>query len=195
MATVVTPTPSSPPEPEESVVVPRPDLYEIVGDEIVEKMLGALEASVLTFLFKPLAPHVWANRLGEIHPEMMFDLRPAVDRSRRPDLAFVSAARWPIDRLAPHEEAWRLVPDLAIEIVSRSNSAAEIAAKLTEYLDAGVTAVWIVYPTESQIHTYHASDPSRFRVLRRTDVLEQPDLLPGFRLPLADLFREPPASA
>jgi Uma2 family endonuclease len=194
MATVLTPTPPSPPEPEETVVVPRPDLYEVIGTEIVEKTMGAFEASLLSVLIELLGSHVWVNRLGRLHPELLFDLRPTVDRSRRPDLAYVSAARWPLDRLAPRGEAWRLVPDLAIEVVSPSNSASEVAEKVREYRKVGVTAVWVIYPELSQVYIFSGADPTSFRVLERHDVLEQPDLLPGFRLPLADLFLEEPAA-
>ncbi len=113
-------------------------LYEVVGDQMVEKPpMGAYETGLANLLIRLMGPHVWANRLGELYMEMLFSLRPAVARDRRPDVAFVSAQRWPVGRLAPRGESWALVPDLAIEVISPSNSATGMLAKVREYLKAG----------------------------------------------------------
>jgi Uma2 family endonuclease len=105
---------------------------------------------------------------------------------RRPDVSFVSAVR----RLPPQTDAWAIVPDLAIEVINPTNRASHTLQKLNEYLLAGVQRVWIVYPREAEIHVYDASEPGHSRRLMRGDTLEAESQIPGFRLPLAELFPE-----
>ena len=69
---------------------------------------------------------------------MIFDLRPAVDRERRPDVAFVSFEHSARDRRIPQTRSWAVTPDLAVEIISLSNTADEVAEKLEEYFKVGV---------------------------------------------------------
>src|SRR4051794_41172881 len=88
-------------------------LYEGVGTTIVEKPpIGAFEAGFACWLFELMGPIVRASGLGQLVMEVLFDLRPAVDRERRPDLAFVSARSCPLSRRPPRRSAWRLVPEL-----------------------------------------------------------------------------------
>ena len=94
---------------------------------------------------------------------MLFRIDQATELQLRPDLAFVSHARWPRDRPAPREAAWDVVPDLAVEVVSPSNSANEVIDKLHEYFQAGVQRVWVVYPKTSEVYVYEA--PQRVRIL------------------------------
>jgi Uma2 family endonuclease len=107
------------------------------------------------------------------------------DTVRGPDVCFYRQARW------PREQVGRVLPpvppDLAVEVVSRGNSAAKILAKVSEYLAVGVPAVWVVYPKgrKVQIHRPHDDGPV---VLSEVDVLEDLPELPGFRRPVADLF-------
>jgi Uma2 family endonuclease len=110
------------------------------------------------------------------------------DLQRRPDVAFVSAERWPIGRRIPDDAAWDVVPDLAIEVVSPTNTAAEVLARVREYFQAGVRRVWVVYPNERLIYTYQS--PTSVRVLQAGDDLDGDPLLPGFRLPLTTLFED-----
>src|SRR3954463_11288756 len=65
-------------------------------------------------------------------------------------------------------------------------SASGVLIKLSEYFRYGVREVWVVYPLEEQIYVYRS--PASVRVLTRSDLLESPDFLPGFQLPLEQLF-------
>src|SRR5207244_2037726 len=103
------------------------------------------------------------------------------------DVAFVSDERWPRARRVPDDAAWDVVPDLAIEVVSPSNIANEVVAKVGEYFRAGVQRVWVVYPKQPLVYVYE-SPTAAIRVLRVGDELDGAPLLPGFRLPLATLF-------
>ena len=162
--------------------------YEVVDGRIVEKPMGAYECWFAAVLVEVLAPFAKANRLGRVLPEMIFDLRPHVNRERRPDVAFVSYERWARDRRVPRARSWAVIPDLAVEVVSRTNTADEVTDKLEEYFKVGVRQVWVIYPNHAKIYVY--TSISSVRILTRTDELDGGDVLPGFRLTLRDLFDE-----
>ena len=81
------------------------------------------------------------------------------------------------------------MPELAVEVVSPTNTADEIAEKLEEYFQVGVQRVWVVYPRQSKVYVY--TSPAEVRVLVLGNELDGGDLLPGFRLPLTSLFEQP----
>ena len=83
-----------------------------------------------------------------------------------------------------------MVPDLAIEVISESNSAYEVQKKIHEYFDAGVSRVWVVYPEDAEIYVY--ASPTQIQVLEIGQELDGGELLPGFRLPVAALFEDDP---
>jgi Uma2 family endonuclease len=116
---------------------------------------------------------------------MLFDL-VALNRRRRPDVAVVSYKRWPRTRRVPSTEAWEVTPDLAVEVVSRTNTAAEATKKLKEYFRAGVRVVWVIFPDPGEVHVY--TSPKTVQILDRSDMLRGEPVLPGFRLAVSDLF-------
>jgi Uma2 family endonuclease len=74
---------------------------------------------------------------------------------------------------------------LAIEVVSESESALELRQKIEEYLDAGTKAVWAFYPTVRVIAVY---DQTGVKELRADQILEAPDILPGFQAKVNEFF-------
>lgn len=166
-------------------------LYEVVDGQRVElPPMGVFEADLASQILLPLGMYAKTKGLGRAVCEVLFLLSAAVGLQRRPDVAFVSYQRWPRNRRVPGAEAWDVVPDLAVEVVSRSNSALEILAKIREYFQGGCLRIWLVYPLEEQVYVYES--PTQVRILSRQDALEGDDFLPGFRLPLAELFEEEP---
>lgn len=162
-------------------------LYEVVDGRVVEKPpMGSYESELASILQEILGPFARSRGLGRVLTEMIFDLRPAVDRQRRPDVAFVSASSCPLHLRAPKVAAWAVVPELAVEIVSPTNPATEILAKVEEYFLAGSRAVWVVYPELAKLYAYDS--PTSVRVLAPGDDLDGGAILPGFRVPVADLF-------
>lgn len=108
------------------------------------------------------------------------------DTVRGADVCFYSQVRWPRaelgNRLPP------VVPDLVVEVYSPSDRPSQTRAKVNEYLDAGVMLVWVVYPERRTVTIYRPEDPIP-TTLGESDVLEDLPELPGFRCPVADLFR------
>ena len=147
---------TSPPVNQGVVQTPDEDvLYEVVDDQVVELApMGAYEVWIATVLVARLAAFVTQHQLGRAVQEMLFDLTVATGRKRRPDVAFVSSDRWPLTRRIPRTEAWEVVPNLAVEVVSRADSVDYIMDKVAEYFQAGVERVWVVFPSQEQVYIY-----------------------------------------
>jgi Uma2 family endonuclease len=161
-------------------------LYEVVRGERRElPPMGAFEVSLGSCLGRFLGNFASQHRLGLVVVEVLFVLDAELNLKRRPDVAFVSYGRWPTQTI-PRTEAWNVVPDLAVEIISATNLAEEIDNKLTDYFAAGVTLVWVIFPESRRVYVYTA--PKQVRVLDGGDELDGGDVLPGFRLPIAALY-------
>jgi Uma2 family endonuclease len=169
---------------------PEDTLYEVVDGRIVEKTMGSREIEIASILDQCLGGFARANRLGRVLAEFLFRIDVKKDLQRRPDVAFVAHSSWPFNRRVPGGPVWDMVPELAIEVVSPTNSANDVQEKVHEYLEAGVTRVWVVYPEQAEVYIY--ASPTQIQVLKLGQDLEGGDLLPGFRLPLAALFQDDP---
>jgi Uma2 family endonuclease len=117
---------------------------------------------------------------------VLFEDPPTV---RVPDVSFVSVARLP----SPEDSIrfGRMAPDLAVEVISPSNTATEIIEKIADYLNAGTRLLWIVEPRRRCV-TVHRAD--EVRLLREGDELEGYEVLPGFSVPVARIFTGSPGT-
>jgi Uma2 family endonuclease len=163
-------------------------LYEIIDGLRVElPPMSILASRVASRLFAYLSQFVLAQRLGEALMETLLRLTPSVNRNRRPDLAFVSEDR--IRRAPPQpgsENAWEVVPELMVEVVSPNDLAEEIQERLGEYFAAGCQLVWVVYPTQRLVYVYES--PRQVLILGEAEALDGGSVLPGLSIPLAPLF-------
>jgi Uma2 family endonuclease len=161
-------------------------LCELVDGVLVEKAMG-YEASVLAmYIGAILTAFVQPKRLGLVSgADGMMRLFPGLVRI--PDVAFASWSRFP-KRKIPREPIPSLVPDLAVEVLSQSNTAAEMTRKVGEYFAAGVLLVWIVDPLQRIVTVFTA--PDEFTILTDNQELDGGNVLPGFQLKLAELFAE-----
>jgi Uma2 family endonuclease len=167
----------------------EPDgLYEVIDGRIVEKVMGAYENWLAAVFCGVLNRYTDENPVGRVVAEMMFDLRPEVNRERRPDVAFVSFERWPRDRRIPGTRSWAVIPDLAVEIISPTNTADDIADKLQEYFQVGVRQVWVVYPRQAWGYVYTSIES--VRVLAPGADVDGGDVLPGLRVSVKELFEK-----
>jgi Uma2 family endonuclease len=166
------------------------ELYEIIdGKRVGLPPMGIQAAWIASLLVQYLGPFGLAQNLGRTVGEGLFRLPLPIDRNRRPDVAFVAYDRWAKGRPLPESDnAWDVLPNLAVEVISPTDLAEEVQVKVGEYFQAGVTWVWVVYPRTRQLHVYES--PSSIRVLSRTDELDGGKVLPGFRLMLTELFLE-----
>ena len=166
-------------------------LCELIDGILVEKTMGSYEAYLAMLVGRILGNYAEANNLGIVlGADGMIRLEPR--QIRVPDAAFFSWDRLPEGGL-PGEAIWGLVPDLAVEVISKGNTPEEMDRKLHEYFTAGVRLVWYVYPKTREAHVWTA--PDRQVVLGQQDALEGGDVLPGFRLELTTLFAKPDKAA
>ena len=173
------------------------DFYEIVDGLRVElgpmSIFATTVASRLSF---ELTVAARAARSGVVLVEAIFRLPLAQDRNRnrRPDLAFVSFDRWPAGKPLPHKDnAWDVVPDLAVEVISPTDFCEDVFAKVSEYFRAGVRLVWVVMPLQRKVFVFDA--PDVVRLVTDTGSLDGGSVVPGFLLPLADLLDLPQPAA
>jgi Uma2 family endonuclease len=161
-------------------------LYELVDGTLVEKGMGYPESLLAVALIGFLRAFVVPRNLGVLSgPDGMVRLFPGLVRG--PDVAFASWNRFP-DRKIPKVPIPNLVPDLAIEVLSESNTRPEMKRKRGEYFDAGVRLVWEVDPKRRQVSVY--TPDGAVTVLKASQRLEGGDVLPEFTLELTELFAE-----
>jgi len=169
---------------------PRGDvLYEVVDGRFVESPpMGAYESDIANWLAELLNDSARDGRRGRGFVELLFRIDVAQDLKRRPDVAFVSAARWPFRKRVPKGEAWDMVPDLAVEVLSKSNTAEEILTKLEDYFRAGTRLVWVVCPSVRQVYVY--SSPTDVQILAEPADLDGGEVISKFHVSLRRLFED-----
>jgi Uma2 family endonuclease len=128
----------------------------------------------------------------ESRPEMEviseMDMRLAAAVVRRPDIAFIRKER--LEGIDLEQVPLPIAPDLAIEIVSRNDRADDLILKVSQYLGAGVQAVWLFYPSTRIAYRYVPGkrDPE-VRSAQAGDRFEEPELLSGFSLLLSEILK------
>ncbi len=126
-----------------------------------------------------------ANKLGQVTAaETGFKLSSDPDTVRAPDAAFISQKR--LDEVGPVQGYWLGAPDLAVEVVSPNDLYTEVSEKVAEWLQAGSGMVVVVNPRSRQVFV-HLS-PNEVRVLGVGDTLEGGEVVPGWQLPIKELF-------
>ena len=129
--------------------------------------------------------HVNVNQLGEVSAaETGFRLASNPDTVRAPDAAFVSVAR--VQEIEQESGYWPFAPDLAVEVISPNDTYSEVESKALQWLDAGSQAVVVVDPRRQSLAVYRSR--SDIVILTGEEVLEIPDVVPGWTLPLQELF-------
>ena len=161
-------------------------LCELVDGVLVKKTVGIYESHLAVQIIYLLAGFVERYPLGIVlGADGMMRLAPGLVRI--PDASFVSWDQLP-GRRVPRVPIADLAPDLVVEVISPSNTAREMERKLQEYLAAGgVRLVWYVLPEPQEVHVYTAE---RHDVLTMDQELSGGEVLPGFALPLRQLFKE-----
>ncbi len=159
---------------------------ELIDGVLVEKTVGYLESLLAVALAGRLRDFVRPGKLGLVLGEAG-TLRILPGQVRVPDVCFIRRDRFPEGKL-PDVPMPAVAPDLAVEILSPSNTEGEMQRKLRDYFAAGVRLAWLIDPRTRTARVFTATD--RFTLLHEHDVLAGGDVLPGFELPLATLFAE-----
>ena len=165
-------------------LLPRKRLCELVDGVLIEKPMSTKESILALRIGRHLDVHVSANDLGVVGgADGMLRVLPGI--VRLPDVWFISWDRVP-GGIIPDEPVAELIPDLAIEVISPSNTKGEMARKLKDYFVSGVRLVWLIYPKKETAEAY--TDPDTKTIIGKNGSLDGSDVLPGFALSLKDLF-------
>ena len=160
--------------------------YELVDGVLVEKPMAFFEASLAAVLIRLIGNYLQKNRIGRvIAPDAQMQLRSGLVRS--PDVSFFASARFPDGRI-PKDAIPQVVPDLAVEILSRSNTKREIDRKRREFFRAGTRVMWIVDPDRRSVKVY--TSPREFVERMADETLDGGVVLPGFQIRIEDWFSE-----
>jgi Uma2 family endonuclease len=158
----------------------------LVRGEIVETMPpGGRHGVIISALGTCLALWARSGPGGCVGVESGFILARDPDTVRGPDVFYVRAARLPPGGIP--ESYWEIAPDVAVEIVSPSESAADVREKVRDYLAAGTALVWVIYPRTQEVIA-HTPD-GLARTYSRHDVLAHFEILPEFTCAIAEIFQ------
>ena len=157
--------------------------YELVAGELVPLASGTPKRSIIRDkLGDLLRAYFGANKLGQAIAEM--DCRTIHGSIRRPDLSVFLEAK--SQQLDLDEYPIPFAPDIAIEILSPSESAIDLNRKINEYSSSGSREVWVIDYKNDELFIH--GDEKSVRLIRGSDELSTP-LLPGFAIRLSDLFK------
>jgi Uma2 family endonuclease len=156
-------------------------LCELVDGVLVEKAMGFDESRLASEIIVALVVYLRANNLGTVAGEGgMLRLLPGLVRI--PDVSFVTWAKLP----KKYGQMPAISPDLAIEVLSPSNTRMEMERKLRDYFSAGTQLVWY-FDLKARTVTV-SSSPEHFTVLDQSQTLDGGEVLPGFAVSLRELF-------
>ncbi len=173
--------------PDEFLVYPLPDgKAELVRGELrVTPPAGGPHGRAGTNLILLLGVYLKGRRLGSVFGDGVgYELLMLPRTVRVPDVSFVRADRLPPDGLRPG--LLKLAPDLAVEVLSPSESASELEEKLDDYRTCGTALIWVIDPVRRTVMIVTSDAPLRW--LREADTLDGGDVIPGFSCGVAELF-------
>ncbi len=177
--------------PADLLTMPDGDRYELVDGHLVEQNMSFWSSYVAGRALSRLSIYCETNASGWVVPEgttyQCFPNHPM--RVRKADVSFIRKDRLSVAQ-ATAEGHLTIAPDLAIEVVSPNDLVYEVDLKVQDYLQAGVSLVWVVNPEARGVHVYRLD--GSVAVLHEKDDLDGETLLPGFRCRVADLFQLPP---
>jgi Uma2 family endonuclease len=154
--------------------------FELIGGEIYEVVANSYSSRVAMLIGAMITVFVNQHKLGRVTGA---DGGYMVEDERYiPDVGFISYARQPEE---PHTAYNPLPPDLAVEVISPTDDTAKIRIKIANYTHAGTT-VWLIDPEKQTVEIYAPDAPAV--ILDHTGTLSGGTILPGFSLPIKDIF-------
>jgi Uma2 family endonuclease len=161
--------------------------YEVVDGELKVSNSGLEHGYIAVILVSALYNFVSSKGLGVVFDSSTaFSLKTGNKRS--PDVSFLSKDRLQGLKKLP-KGFGQSAPDLVVEILSSSNTVAEIHTKIVEYFENGTKLIWVINPNEEYVLVYK-NKPQPFRLLGSIDLLDGEEILPGFSFLVAELFPE-----
>jgi Uma2 family endonuclease len=169
--------------------------YEVINGELVPMSpVGFLHVIIAGNVYRILYDFAMRHGLGYVMGDsLIYVFERSADgkiiNSRIPDASFIQKANFPTDfeiqRPIPR------APDLAVEVVSPSESAEDLQEKIRDYLSRETLEVWVLYPELRELYQYRRSDPHSVRIYQGDEVIEAEGLFPGSQFAVQDFFFVP----
>ena len=160
--------------------------FELIDGEIVEKMPTQIHGRIAARLSHMLYSYIDKHPIGHVEVEVRYRLPDDLHYSLQPDVAFFKDIDTPAVEKGP---VFRM-PDLAVEIKSPDDAFRQMRKKAEYYLANGSQLVWLVFPENRQVEVY-SSRANDTVTLTEQDTLDGGEVLPGFSLKVADIFKTP----
>ncbi len=174
--------------PEELLEITDRPMPELIDGQLVERPpMGRKADAVAARILRLVGNHVDLHHLGVINgAQGSFQIFPENPKKVRiPDVSFTRRERLHQGQVA--EGHGKIAPDLVVEVISPNDLAVELAEKVRDFLDAGVSLIWVANPDTNDVLVYRSD--GTVALLRSGDVLEGGDVLPGFECPILELFK------
>lgn len=161
--------------------------YELINGEVVEQGNSGMEhGNITAYLCGLIELYARPKKLGvTCNSSTTFSFKSGNKRS--PDISFVSKDRLLGLKQLP-KSYFQGAPYLAVEVIYPNNTFEELHQKIVEYFENDCRLVWVINPDKKSTLVYHKPQPEK--LLKVTDNLDGEDILPGFTLPVTDLFIE-----
>ena len=168
----------------------KPDdgfVYELIKGELIKVSPppGHEHGLVAMNIAGPLFEYVKTKNLGNVYAaETGYLLEQDPDTVRAADVSFVSRKR--IERAGTVKGYWKGAPDLAVEVISPSDTMGRIEGKVAKWLESGTRLLWVVSPKMRTVTVYRSL--TEIAVLTDKDTLDGGDVVPGFQISVAEIF-------
>ena len=165
---------------------------ELIDGTLVEKApMAMVESRFATILLAELVAYERSRKTIVCYDASAMN-RMAGGNVRMPDLSIYLRSRlaevYPDGKITRHPKVSDLVPDLFVEVLSESNTAAEIDRKQAEFFEMGSRELWVVEPVRRTVEVRRPGADTQ--TLNKGDVLNSEELLPGFELSVSAWFAE-----
>lgn len=157
--------------------------FELIDGEMVEKMPTEEHGSLIVILGARLLLFVRQHKLGIVTTDARHRVAEDKHNDFRPDISYISFAR---KGEIVRRGVVPLMPDLAVEVKSPDDSAVLMRKKAAYYIENGSMLVWLIFPLKRTVEVYTADGD--LRILNDGDTLDGADVLPGFTMPVRELF-------
>lgn len=158
--------------------------YELVEGELVMSPAGFEHGDISTALVERLRAHARLHRLGRV-ADSSTGFKMANGNVLSPDVSFVANERFKTMKRLP-KGFFQGAPDLAVEVLSPGESKRHLERKAKDYFANGTRLSWVINPEEPSVAVYRSTAPHK--VLSIRDTLEGEDVVPGFAMPVSELF-------
>ena len=165
--------------------------YEVMKGELVVSPAGIEHEEIGVRLIVALGKFVREQKLGIVCGSSAgYWMKPEGYVPRNflsPDVSFIAKERLGGAKRAP-KKFFNGAPDLAVEILSPSDTIEKLHEKIVDYFENGARLIWVVNVEEQFVLIYHSSQPDQ--LLRSGDMISGEEVIPGFTVPVSELFAE-----